>query len=365
MAKKHTFWFVTCLLIFQITALAEEASAPVNARQVMLKFVESQKKLKSYIIKSNTKSTYSYTGVEPYNGRGTRYCHSDVRFDGDRVKESLTSWGDVCQINNLAKENAFYMSILWDGEMGYHLSLIEKNRLQTAKYPGNVHIYEEGSRVADYVRKKHTQSMVSPALGYVTGNDQDIGKMFLRADAKIKLLDKQRKVNGVDCYVVVAEVPQRGKYRAWIDPVHDFNLARLQCRYKTGDIRNGKTLGKDVHGKEIYEVLEFQEVGGVWLPKTFTLKDNAHDGGYDYDSQGETQTELYEVNLDPDHDEEGSFLTDDILNGTQVLLEGLPLNVMLAWQDGAVVDADGNKVDVDKLIKAESQKVKKSKSKRK
>jgi len=350
MAKKHTFWFVTCLLIFHITVLAEKASDPVNARQVMLKFVESQNKLKSYIIKSNTKSTYSYTGIPPYNGRGTRYRHSDLRFDGNRVKESVTSWGDVGQIRNLAKKNAFYMSTLWDGERGYHLSLVENNRRQTAKYPGSVQIYKEGNTLPDYVRKTHTQSIISPVLGYVTLNDQDIGTMFLRADANVKLLDKRGKVNGVDCYVVEAKVPQRGKYKVWIDPVHGFNLARRQGWYKTGDIRNGKTLGNDVYGKEFYEVLEFQEVNGVWLPKAFKTKKSGHDGGYDYDERGETLTELYEVNFAPDHDKEESFLTDDIPNGTQVRLEGVPLNLILTWQDGAVVDKDGNEVDMEKIV---------------
>jgi hypothetical protein len=348
MAKKQTFWFVTFLLIFHITALAEDTSAPVNARQVMLKFVESQKKLKSYIIKSNSKSNYVFTNSPIGDGQGTRYCDSVVRFDGDRVKESVTSWGDTGQIKNLAKENAFYMSILWDGEMGYHLSLIEKKRLQTAKSPGTLYVYKEGNTLPDYVRKKHKRSMISPAQGYVFGNDQDIGTMFLRADATVKLLDKRSKVNGVDCYVIEAQVPQRGEYKAWIDPVHGFNLARLRTRRKTGDLVNGKIFGEDVYGTELYEVLKFQEVSGLWLPKTFTQKNNSHDGGYDYDSRGFTQTELYEVHLDPDHDKEKSFLTDDILNGTQVRLEGYPLNGpenVLVWQDGKVIDIEGKVVD--------------------
>ncbi len=268
MAKKHTFWFVTCLLIFQITALAEDISAPVNARQVMLKFVESQNKLKSYIIKSNTTSTFVYTGIAPYNGRGTMCSHSDVRFDGNRVKESVMTWGDVGSDRGVAKENAFYQSVLWDGEAGYELSLAPKNR-QTAKYPGSVQIHKEGDTYADYVKKTYTRTMISPAQGYVFGNDQDIGTMFLRADANVKLLDKRSKVNGVDCYAVEAEVPQRGTYRAWIDPVHGFNLARLRSQRKTGDFVNRQFLGKDVLMNHLYEVLEFQEVNGVWLPKTF------------------------------------------------------------------------------------------------
>ena len=320
------------------TALAENISAPVNASEVMLKFVESQKKIKSYIIKSNSKSTFSYTGVAPFNGRGTIYRHSDVRFDGDRVKESVTSWGDVAQIKNLAKEHAVYISTLWDGEAGYELSLRDKIRRHTSKYPGSVQIRKEKGGT-DYIKETYKRTTISPAQGYVMGNDQDIGIMFLRADAKVKLYSKRSKVNGVDCYVIEAEVPKRGKYKVWIDPVHGFNLARLQSRRKTGDIVNRRPLNKDTCRNDFYEVLEFQEVGGVWLPKTFKTKSNGHDGSYDYDERGVTQTKLYEVDLDPDHDKEGSFLTDDILNGTQVLLEGRLTGpeVIVTWQDGKIV----------------------------
>jgi hypothetical protein len=351
MAKKHTFWFVTCLLTFQITALAEDISAPVNAREVMLKFVESQKKLKSYIIKSNTKATYSYTG---FNRTGTAYRHSDARFDGNRVKEGLTNWGDVGQIKNLAKENAIYTSWLWDGEKGYELGLVEKNRLQTAKYPGVLQVYEKENSYADIAKETYKRTMISPAQGYVMGNNQDIGTMFLRDDAKVKLLDKRSEVNGVACYVAEAEVPQGGKYKVWIDPVHDFNLSRLQSRRETGDLYYGKPLNKEVHWNNFYEVLEFQEVKGVWLPKTFETKANGHDGGYDFDHQEETQTELYEINLDPDHEKEGSFLADDIPNGTQVLLKGIPLSVILTWQNGKVIDFEGKiTMDCTKKEKAE------------
>ncbi|MHC4926170.1 MAG: hypothetical protein ACYTER_02375 [Planctomycetota bacterium] len=312
----------------------------------MLKFVESQKKLKSCIIKSNEKATYSYTGVDPYNGRGTGYRHCDFRFDGNRVKDIWTMWGDRgSSERDLAKENAVYQSWLWDGEKGYELSLIEKNRLQTAKSPGTLQIREEESIFIDSFKKRYRRTMISPVLGYVMGNDQDIGIMFLRTDANVKLLDKRSKVNGVDCYVIEAEVPQGGKYRVWIDPVHDFNLARLRSKRKTGDLYLGKLLKKDVYWNNFYEVLEFQEVKGVWLPKTFKMKDESHDGGYDFDYKAETKTELYEVNLDPDHEKERSFLTDDIPNGTRVRLERVPLKNVLTWQDGKVIDFEGKVVE--------------------
>ena len=356
MAKKYIFWFVAFLLIFQIMALAEEALAPVNARQVMLKFVESQSKLNSYIIKSNTKATFSYTGFNN-NKPGTSYRHSDARFDGDRVKEGLTNWGDI---NNgtmdLAKEDVYYTSWMWDGERGYELSILDKIALQTAKRPGTVQIYEEGSTHLYFAKETYKRTMISPAQGYVIGNGQDIGTMFLRADAKVKLLDKRSKVNGVDCYVIEAEVPKGGKYKVWIDPVHGFNLARLRSRRNTGDLYYGRPLKKDVYWNNFYKVLEFQEVSGVWLPKTFKTRANGQDGGYDFAFQEELITEIYEVNLDPDHDKEGSFLTDDILNGTQVRLEGVPLDVILTWQDGKVIDENGREVDLEKKLNAKNKK---------
>ena len=69
--------------------------------------------------------------------------------------------------------------------------------------------------------------------------------------------------------------------------------------------------------------------------------------------------------IDPDHDALGSFLPDDITNGSTVVLVTGETSLRFSWQNGAVVDKDGREVEVDRPIKAESEKVKKPEPKRK
>ena len=105
MKIKTAFLALAYLLITSILVMAEDTPAPVNAHQVIEKFVESQKNLKSFIIKSNTKRTFSYTG---FNGTGTSHSKSELRFDGNRAKALWTTWGDVGN-TKVSKENADYL----------------------------------------------------------------------------------------------------------------------------------------------------------------------------------------------------------------------------------------------------------------
>jgi len=110
-------------------------------------------------------------------------------------------------------------------------------------------------------------------------------------------------------------------------------------------------------------VLEFDKKGGAWFPKTCKLKRYYTFPGYK--SISEMDRTFSKIILDADHDAIGSFLPDDISNGSVVYLRPLPPSMKFVWRDGKVVDKDGREVDADKLIKAESQKVKKRKPKRK
>ena len=183
----------------------------------------------------------------------------------------------------------------------------------------------------------YKSSTVSPAMGYVFGNDKDIGTMFLEDTAKLKLHDKKSKVNGVDCYVIEAEVPNGGEYTVWIDPDHGFNIARMQSKRGAGDLYHGRPLMATVSWNNSYEVVEFQKVDDAWLPKTYKMQEKSVDGANDFAYKREGETSLYSVNLDPDHDALGSFLHDDIPNGTMVLLPRIPPNVQFTWQDGEIV----------------------------
>ena len=173
------------------------------------------------------------------------------------------------------------------------------------------------------------------------------------------------------CYVLDADVPGDGKYTVWIDPVHDYHITRMLIEKGSGD-RIGNDyqhifLKEDGRYKYSYEVLEFEKTEGEWFPKKYKMRKNSKNGGHF--SRYERIASFTMITINPDHDALGSFLPDDIPNGSNVNLKALPgrmefLNRFF-WQDGKVVDKDGREVDVDKLIKAESQKVKKRKPKRK
>ena len=85
----------------------------------------------------------------------------------------------------------------------------------------------------------------------------------------------------------------------------------------------------------------------------------------EHQSSWEKEVSFSMITLNPDRDALGSFLPDDIPNGCDVRLLSLPPSKKFVWQNGKVVDKDGREVDVDKLIKAESEKVKNPKPKRK
>jgi hypothetical protein len=135
---------------------------------------------------------------------------------------------------------------------------------------------------------------------------------------------------------------------------------------RIGNDYNHIFLKEDGRYKYSYEVLEFEKTEGEWFPKTYKMKKNSKNGGHF--SYYERIASFTKITTNPDHDALGSFLPDDIPNGSNVVLRALPNRMefmnRFVWQDSKVVDKDGREVDVDKLIKAESQKVKKSKPKR-
>jgi hypothetical protein len=58
-----------------------------------------------------------------------------------------------------------------------------------------------------------------------------------------------------------------------------------------------------------------------------------------------------EVILNPDHEKLNSFGTDFIPNGAKAYLVDIDPDYRYIWQDGTLIDKDGNKVDLKKIVK--------------
>ncbi len=332
---------VIYLLILSLLAGGDESPDFSNARQVLAQFAKSRKNLSSFIVKSYEKSTYIYTG---FKGTGTGYRKHEWRFDGQHCKNITYLWGDISiRDRDVKEEDADYHSDLWDGQTGY---IFDRHN----KASGNV-IISKKSDPGDHEKVcsesfKHTH--FGEIMGYHWGDDVPINELFLQTFATLQLREKRNNVRGVDCYVLEATVPGRGEYTVWIDPVHDFHIARIRVQRKSGDRIYDDVLRENATAKGLFEVVEFEKVGEVWLPKTSKMKRVSHSN--DIHTNEECEISFTQIILDPDHEKLGSFLPDDIPNGTQVWFRALPPSETFIFQDGKVIDVDG-KIIMDCLKK--------------
>ena len=143
-----------------------------------------------------------------------------------------------------------------------------------------------------------------------------------------------------------------------MDPEKDYNIVKAISEKGKGDLfYNSPPLKEGEYSYFILNSVQYKKNGDTWLPQKaeWQVKRKALGGKY---FEGETNCNFTKITLDPDHDSLGSFVPDDIMNGAAVYIRGVP-RIKYTWQDGKCVDEDGRGVDLDELIKAESEKVKK------
>ena len=359
MNKRKCFLPVSILCMLSLSVPIVAAGSP-DAREVLRRFTEARKNLSSYIVKGSSTRRSTTT-----RGKGVKYSAFEYRYDGNRVKNIAYHWGDIGPDRDVKKKDAHYAMNLWDGQTAYSYTKSKTHN----KGKGTLKMSDKDNP-SDYTKRAPESfkgSSFGIVMGYHHGDQVPIGELFLRPSTRLRLRGGRSNVNGVGCYVVEADVPKYGKYTVWIDPVHDYHIARIRVQRGPGDRMGSESnlliLKEGALRKDSYEVLEFDKKGGVWFPKICKWKRYYTFPGYK--SIDENDLTFSEISLDPDHDALGSFLPDDIANASDVLVRPLPPSMKFVWQDGKVVDKDGREVDTDKLIKAESQKVKKRKLKRK
>lgn len=356
---------ILCMLSVSVPIVAAGSPDARDAREVLRRFAEARKNLNSFIVKGS--STRRSTTTR--SGKGVMYCAFEHRYDGNRVKNIAYCWGDIGPDRNVKEKDAHYYMNLWDGETAYSFTKSKTHN----KGKGTLKMSDKDNP-GDYSKRAPEPfkgSAFGIVMGYHHGDKVPIGELFLGSSVKLQLGDKRSNLRGVDCYVIQADVPGKGNYTVWIDPVHDYHIARIRCRRGPGDRMGSEgnllILKEGAIRTDSYEVVEFEKKRGAWFPKICKWKKYYTFPGYK--SIDEKDLTFSEISLDPDHDALGSFLLDDVANGSNVVLKALPTRMeflnRFVWEDGKVVDKDGREVDVDKLIKAESEKVKKRKPKRK
>jgi len=82
------------------------------------------------------------------------------------------------------------------------------------------------------------------------------------------------------------------------------------------------------------ETLRFERIDAIWTPIEVNLI--VEESGPEFKSTTRTHHKVIEIELNPNHDVERSFLPDDIRNGTRVGVLGTP-GLGYTWRNGQLV----------------------------
>jgi len=208
---------------------------------------------------------------------------------------------------------------------------------------------------------------ISHLLGYVD-SDERLDEVLRKADY-ISVRDKTEIIRGSVCFVIDAHT-KYGQFSIWLDPNHSYHPVKIRHRAKEGEYLHHHIIPKGSIATGYLDVLQFKQVDDIWVPVEVNAGYHRTIGSPKYYMSEDKHYKRTQIILNPDHDKLGSFADPifedpnndpELRNGTRVEINFLPTRY--TWQDGKVVDKDGREVDVDKLIKAESEKVKKPKPK--
>lgn len=275
------------------------------------KYAATQNKLQSLIAKAETKIEHIRMGLS--NRSEKENC--EFRTDGNRVNHRSTFWDGLLT----TKDKPGYKSFLWDGK-----SFIEYRRAEELK-SSRVFVKKH-----DLSKKRMvaTEYKGAPLMGICGGDYERIDSVLGKADT-ISLQDKPDKIGESECYVIDVAT-KRGKYTVWIDPEHGYNIAKIEVQRKKGDLVRDRGRAKIDMSFSLKNV-RFEQIDAVWVPMEADMQ-QTEDSGAKITKWHHKRTEMI---LNPDHDVLGSFVADDISDGTKVKVLGDPR--IYVWQNGKPV----------------------------
>jgi hypothetical protein len=329
----------------------------MSVLEILDKYVETQNKLKSFILKAQTSRKGKSSTLAMGKFSADYFYEYELRFDGNRASLHRNLWGKPNATLNLTKDEALYQSRLWDGETFFNY---DKSANSQRSPLGRVSI----TRIKEENKKRKTSKNCDGDFpgnfvrGYFPADTDRIDTILRKANT-ISVRDETENIGGADCYVIEADT-KRGEYTVWIDPSHGYHIVKATAKRGPGNVvaPSNYTLKQTEKMSFSMENVRFTKVDDVWVPIESDLEYSRKYTGYNSFDNNKVHQKVIDIILNPDHDALGSFVPDDIQDGATVYIKGIPRKIKHTWRDGQVVDKDGREVDVDKLIKAESENVK-------
>ena len=313
------------------------ATEKLSVQELLNKYAENQDKMKSFIAKTESvwiPSPGSKTDQQQQNRSKSivefRYEDIGKDFKAYFCRTPLKLESDGTWVENNASRST---KILWRDKRYYQYykgpRLAVSNLYVTAdaEYAGNEHF-------------EIAYDGVGPFLGFLCGDRERIDSILRQSDSLSVRPDLDR-VGSVKCYVIDA-VSMHGTYTIWFDPEHGYGIAKAIVRKGPEDLRRGRPRSYYIinsidNSTEVMQNVRFERLNGIWFTMEYErLSKREYE---DRTQSGRTQYNVTYLDVNPDHNDLGSFSLDglDIQDGTQIRIgdaPGKPLRTEYAWQEG-------------------------------
>ena len=311
-----------------------------TALELLDKYAETQGRFQSFRAKVEISRSGFSTGLmagKPWKARhSTEY---DARFDKRRGSVRSRSWGRINPQSVFTRDKPYYVSELWDGETHFRYT-------EARGEPVHLHIEkgEDKNKREGIIKNSYGGKFF---MGYFYPFAGRIDRV-LRKGRSLSVRRTMERVNMSACYVIDA-VQEKDKYTVWIDPQHGYHIAKVVIERAKSNVQGLQSFRVELKN------VRFKKIDGNWVPVEANLEDR-----FDY-QKGHYCTDSYHIKVaemvfDPDHNALGSFVTDDIKDGTSVPFyigsPHRPYYPQYLWSREAKFVADGT----GRLVKYEPDK---------
>jgi hypothetical protein len=326
-----------------------------QALELLDRYAETQEKRRSYISKwkvvierDNRVSPGPYSAL---SGKSKSMNSYEFRYDGERYAERWYTWDSIKSAKVfIPKDEGTYNSRLWDGHRFFWNVALATRPLRLEIYkadeiPGGMYDHKMLKRFGPGIR------MVRGLYGCGYGPCERVDRI-LRKSANLSVRDRTEKVRGIDCYVIEADISHRAEthnkrytllHTLWLDPKHGYNTAR--ARWECWDANWLMLLVS-------LEDIRLKRMDDVWIITEAVIKRRMNFKNGDFTDKTR-HCKLMDMTLNPDHEALGSFLPDDVRDGSRVDAPGRPFGQgyepVYRWLSDAkfVWDANGQRVRRD------------------
>ncbi len=303
---------------------AEVSPEPRSALEVLDRYVATQEKLKSCVMKIRTTRTadFQFSGdYENYaagqNGRWECGYSSEFASDGERYVLHSEGRGYVDGAYTMLPDKKACQSFLWDGQDGYAYS---KSRLKHMGRPDGLFLSQgEADRpFGSVIGMPRAGSVLS---GYLWMDHVRADVLARRAES-LRLRPEMEVMGGSLCHVIEAD-SKWGHYTLWLDARHGYQLVGADVVRCAGDITqaSGLAVPDGIEFRASFRVTRLEQVDGTWVPMAgdaehrYIFPRSPADRGL-----VTSHVERSEVTPNPDHEKRRSFYPDFITEGTVVTI---------------------------------------------